>query len=222
MKIANIFKKKRKSIGKACLSAILVMIVLINITSYAVSVNYYRTLGSSEALNSPILNSQFSEENWNKWEMLTWGVYLSNFAQPFVDTYESAFSSSSGNGSQGAGYAALVFGGASDSGSEETLQNLLNYAITQQTGDFEKVVYVTFNTLNEDGSITRNDPPTRAGATETTDSSGDTEGESEEGSSETDGTEDISDITTSSSDVTIRPANLKDLFVEESGDDDTT
>lgn len=224
MKIANIFKKKRKSIGKACLSAILVMVVLINITSYAVSVNYYRTLGSSEALNSPILNSQFSEENWNKWEMLTWGVYLSNFAQPFVDTYESAFSSSSGNGSQGAGYAALVFGGASDSGSEETLQNLLNYAITQQTGDFEKVIYVTFNTLNEDGSITRNDPPTRAGATETTDSSGDTSDDTSgdaSGDASGDGTEDIGDIV-SSSDATIRPARITDLFVEESGDEDTT
>ena len=170
--------------------------------SYTASVDYYSSLGTQEALNSPILNSQFSTDNWNKWEMVVWGIYLSNFTQPFIDTYETAFSSSSDSGSKGAGYAALVFGGASDAGSEETIQSLLQFAIGQQKGDYEKQVYVTFNTLNSDGTIDRNDPQVSVP----------TVAENEEGEEGDESTEDLSSI--SSSTVNITPAIVSDLFFD--------
>lgn len=167
--------------------------------SYTASVDYYSSLGTQEALNSPILNNQFSTDNWNKWEMVVWGIYLSNFAQPFIDTYETAFSSSSNSGSKGAGYAALVFGGASDAGSEETIQSLLQFAIGQQKGDYEKQIYVTFSDLNSDGTIDRHDPQVSVPTV--------TEpAEGEDGET----TEDLSSI--SDSTVNLTPALVSDLF----------
>lgn len=212
-KITAFLKSKR--LKDILLKTICISITLGTVFSsfgYVSATSYYRTLGSQEALNSPILNSEFSSEDWNKWEMICWGVFCSNFTQPFIDTYESAFSSSSNKGSKGAGYAALVFGGASDSGSEETLQNLLNYAIGQQNSDWEKQIYVTYSTLSADNTITKNDP-TQAVAQS-----------AESGSTDTDGTSggtDTSSITADST-VNIRPATVKDLFFAQSASDGDT
>lgn len=68
------------------------------------------TLGTSEALGSPVLNDKFSSESWDKWELIVFGIYLSNFCVPLVDSYESAFSTSSTYGSKGAGLSALEIG----------------------------------------------------------------------------------------------------------------
>lgn len=191
--------KKLKNIAIYSLCVMSIIQAIYSTISFAWSVNYYRSLGSSEALNSPILNSQFNNDDWNKWEMVCWGVYLSNFTQPFVDTYESAFNSGATSGSKGAGYRALVFGGASDAGSEETLKNLLNYAIGQQNSDWEKTIYVTFNELDSDGKLVKNDPPANAGA------------EAEDPN--------VSGI---GADVNIRSAKVSDLFFAQSSSDGDT
>lgn len=119
-------------------------------------------LSTEAALNSPVLNSNFVTDDWNKWEMAVWGIYLSNFCKPLIDTYETAFTSGKG-GSDGAGYAALCFGSGSDAENNKVIQALCTDAIKyQQTSS--KQVYVaytyitgsdgtsmgsgTFNTLN--------------------------------------------------------------------------
>ena len=193
------FKKKIKSllVYGLCLASIVQAIY--STMSFTLSVDYYGQLGTNQALNSPILNSQFDSENWNKWETICWGVYLSNFAIPFVDTYESAFSSGSNSGSKGYGYNALVFGSGSDDGSERILQGLLNYAIAQQMGDYEKQIYITLNEVNSDGTITRHDPVTTASVPTETEES------------EDEGEEDIFEEAPQSS-SNIEPARVPDLF----------
>ena len=61
------------------------------------------TLGTPEALGSPLLNGNFSSESWDKWEMVVYGIYLSNFCIPLVDSYESALTTNASYGSQGSG-----------------------------------------------------------------------------------------------------------------------
>lgn len=199
-------KVKSKLLKKIIVHSLCVLTVIqavCSTVSFTASVDYYGSLGTQAALNSPVLNNQFNNENWNKWEMVCWGIYISNFAQPFIDTYETAFDASASNGSKGNGYRALVFGGATDAGSEQTLQNLLTFAIGQQKGDYEKQIYVTFNDINSDGTITRHDPEVSVEAPVVPEGS-------EEGSEEE--TSDLSDVTTV--DTTVQPAKVSDLFFQ--------
>jgi len=102
-------------------------------------------LSTNTALGSPVLNDDFVVEDWNKWEMEVWGIYLSNFCQPLVDTYETAFKTGAG-GNNGAGYKALCFGSGSDPENNETIQALCDEAILYQK-TVTKQLYVTYTTL---------------------------------------------------------------------------
>ena len=104
-------------------------------------------LGTDAALGSPILNNNATIDDWNKWEMLCWGVFLSNFCQPLVDDYRSAFQSGYG-GSNGKGYEALSFGTGNNRTNEETIEAFCNQAITYQEQITKKTVYVNFATIN--------------------------------------------------------------------------
>lgn len=126
-----------------------VIIILGTVSSmfvYAVNTGNYMMIGSKDSLGSPLLDTNFTSDQWNRWEMLTWGIYLSNFAFPLIDDYESAFTSGAG-GSNGSGFKALNFGGASDPSNNKTLTGLLNYAIGQQKQAGLKNIYVSFNPL---------------------------------------------------------------------------
>lgn len=109
-------------------------------------------LGTNEALGSPILNSKATTDNWNKWEMICWGVFLSNWCQPLIDTYDSAFSTSSNQGSKGAGYKALCFGSGSDQENNKTIESFCTYAIKNETSSTPKKVYVAYTQL-KDGKL---------------------------------------------------------------------
>ena len=91
-------------------------------------------LGTNAALNSPILNSNATTEGWNKWELICWGVFLSNWCVPLIDNYESAFTTSYGNSrsSNGAGFNALAFGSGSDQENNETIKDFVEYAVKIQ------------------------------------------------------------------------------------------
>lgn len=102
-------------------------------------------LGTNAALGSPILNNNFTINNWNKWEMLCWGVFLSNFCVPLVDDYETAFMTGKG-GSNGSGYNALCFGTGNDPINNETIESLTTYAAVQQKVT-QKEVYVCFSEI---------------------------------------------------------------------------
>ena len=107
-------------------------------------------LGTNKALGSPILNSKATTDNWNKWEMICWGVFLSNFCQPLIDTYESAFSTSSNTGSYGAGYKALCFGSGSDSENNKIIENFTTYAIQVEQSSQKKPIYVAYTHVGYD------------------------------------------------------------------------
>lgn len=141
----------------ACIVAVLIIQAIVSIITYAQGSRHYDLLGTNEALGSPILNPNFVAEDWNKWEAIVWGVYLSNFAIPLVDDYQSAFDSGSTRGSKGAGYRALMFGSGSDPANAQVIQDLLNYAVTQQKTGPIKPIYVVFNDVARDGFI-KNDP----------------------------------------------------------------
>lgn len=136
MRIRDIFKRT--------LAAGLVAIAILQtcVTAFAYNNSYIDQLGTNQALGSPILNNNFVLDDWNKWEMIGWGVFLSNFATPLIDDYESAFNSNSSQGSKGSGYKALQFGSGSDPANAGVMQGLLNYAITQQKTGAIKQVYV--------------------------------------------------------------------------------
>lgn len=115
-------------------------------------------LGTNSALGSPILNNDATVDNWNRWEMICWGVFLSNFCEPCIDSYVTAFQSGKQNslgqeGSGGAGYNALVMGTGNDAVNNETIESFCNYAVTQQTSNAIKKVYVSYSTI-EDGKLT--------------------------------------------------------------------
>ena len=137
--------KKMKSIVTKLLALILALTAITQVMlsgfGYA-NGNYINQLGSNKALGSPILNSNFVADDWNKWEMIAWGVFLSNFATPLIDDYNSAFNANSNSGSKGSGYKALQFGSGSDPANDKVLQSLLDTAITQQKNGQIKQVYV--------------------------------------------------------------------------------
>lgn len=111
-----------------------------------------QTLSTKESLNSPVLNNQFTQDNWNPWEMVCWGVFLSNFCQIGVDDYESAFSTTANYGSMGAGYAALKFSTGSDATNDETIKNLLDYAVNTRQKSGTKPIFIG---MDESGNKSR-------------------------------------------------------------------
>lgn len=123
-------------------------------------------LETNQALGSPILNEKATTNNWNKWEMICWGVFLSNFCQPLIDTYESAFSTSSGYGSNGDGYKALCFGSGSDPENNKIIKNFTSYAIKTETSSQKKQVYVGYTHVEySGGKLTIGDRPDPEGTT---------------------------------------------------------
>lgn len=103
-------------------------------------------LGTNSALGSPILNNNATTDDWNKWEMVCWGVYLSNFCQPLIDNYASAFTTGNG-GTEGAGYQALCFGTGSDQTNNEVIEDFTSYAIKVQEESTKKNVYVGYTQI---------------------------------------------------------------------------
>ena len=97
------------------------------------AVDFSSQLSSNEALGSPLLNeSTWEDADWNPWETVAFGVFLSNFPIPFVDDYQSSFQDN-GSGSKGVGLNALKYGSGNDSQANKVLGNLLSLAITDQS-----------------------------------------------------------------------------------------
>ena len=132
-----LFKKiDNKQLGKSILCILMIIISIFNIIlalpSHAAEVNFSKSLGTNKALGSPLLVNTATEEDWNKWEMLTFGIFLSNFCTPFIDSYRTAFSEGYG-GSEGSGKRALVFAAGGDVNSESIIRKMLSYCINLQS-----------------------------------------------------------------------------------------
>lgn len=122
------------------------------------------TLGTSEALGSPVLNDKFSSESWDKWELIVFGIYLSNFCVPLVDSYESAFSTNSTYGSKGAGLSALEIGSGNGDSTNSIIQQLTTQAINFQVQTATQQLYVAYTPLT-DGVLGETPDPNSDGTT---------------------------------------------------------
>lgn len=129
-------------------------------------IGYTRSLGTKDALGSPLLDSNFQYENWNKWEMVAFGIYLSNFCVPMVDSYETAFTLSGAesglSGSKGLGLKALQFGGGQDTEGDKALKAMVKYAVPAQKAATRKInaVYQNYE-MGEDGLKAVGEPERR-------------------------------------------------------------
>ena len=130
-----------KRVTALCLTLIVVLWTADTIVTGNLLYGKYE-VATGKALNSPILNNTFAKEDWNKWEMVCWGVFLSNFCEPGVDTYESAFTTKADFGSKGNGYKALVFGTGSDATNNETIEKLTNFAIDTRKSSGGLPIYI--------------------------------------------------------------------------------
>ncbi|GHU92729.1 hypothetical protein FACS1894208_00450 [Clostridia bacterium] len=136
---------------KQVTALLLVLIIIASVTALAVTSRYNQSATFSST-GSPLLNPNFTSDAWNKWEMVAWGVFLSNFVVPMADTYESAFSTSAGYGSKGSGFKALDFSTASDSNNNGIMQNFLQFAIDQASG-LMKPLYATYYYMDQFGTV---------------------------------------------------------------------
>lgn len=130
----NTFKKKLLAGMLAVLSVANVLVPL-----GANALDWTGSMGTNAALGSPLLNeTSWTTEDWNVWEMVAFGNFLSNFPVPLVDDYMSAFQKNHG-GSDGRGLDALKFSVAQDSQATKILQNLLSLALTDQSQQLSKI-----------------------------------------------------------------------------------
>lgn len=145
---------------------LLVSMLLPTVTVFASTPqSRYQQTNTFEASGSPLLNPNFTTNQWNKWETVAWGVFLSNFVVPMADSYESAFSTSSQEGSRGSGFKALNFSMSGDPAGRGILQDFLQFAIDSAQGN-QKELYVTYHYLDQAGNIiepsTPGDPHSKA------------------------------------------------------------
>ena len=105
---------------------------------------YSSDIGTSRALGSPLLNSSFEISDWNNYEMLAFGVFLSNFCTNGAeDNYETAFSTSATQGLKGKALDALSFGSSENSTNMQALKKMLAYAVDAQKKN-RKELYAKF------------------------------------------------------------------------------
>lgn len=169
------FKAFSKQLFKRLAAGALAIVTILSLMISVMDLSYARngildSLGSNNALGSPVLNNDAVTEDWNKWETIVWGIFLSNFCTPFIDSYESAFNLSASSGSEGSGTMALSFASGSDIANSQTLQDLTTYAINNQSTGARKIE-VSYNRYFGGGflALSMFNSSSNTGSTETTD-----------------------------------------------------
>lgn len=143
---------KQKYINRILAGFLVTILCLSNIftvTSFAVQTQF---LGSNVALGSPLMSNTFTIEDWDEWEMLCFGIFLSNFCQPFEDDYYSAFTEGSSKGSNGKGLEALKFAAGGDATSGGYLTDMVNYCVESQAQSY-KPIYVSYDYYEYDEKV---------------------------------------------------------------------
>lgn len=72
----------RESIKRKLAVFLLIILVLTNSMQIVSNAAQSGLLGSQAALGSPLTSNNFVVDDWDPWEMLCFGVFLSNFCQP--------------------------------------------------------------------------------------------------------------------------------------------
>lgn len=143
----------RKSLYGKFTSLLLIFIILFSdafsLVGHAAQANL---LGSNAALGSPLMSDEFTVDNWNSWEMLCFGIFLSNFCQPFEDDYNSAFTEGSNQGTQGRGLKALQFAAGGDVNASGYLADMVSYC-KQSQAEAYKPLYVRYGYYEYDENV---------------------------------------------------------------------
>lgn len=148
-------KSSLKRIGATALAGICLITTTSSIITIANAYNKTSgTLGTNVALGSPLLNNQMQADDFNPWEQIAWGIYLSNYVNPFVDDYYSAFNQGAGYGSNGAGSQSLQFSSGSEATNAEIIKQMTSLAINLRGSAGMKQIKLTINDMH-DGKITK-------------------------------------------------------------------
>ena len=100
------------------LTIVTLAINLVSVT-YAASDYYRDTLGTNYALGSPLASDDFSADDWDKWEMAIFGMFIGNYVKIGKESYMDAFKSGSD------GLKAMQFAAGGDVNSNGTLKKML-------------------------------------------------------------------------------------------------
>lgn len=125
-------------------TSLLTVMVVTNTASLVYGAGQSSRLGTRASNGSPLVSASYTDNNWDSWEMLCFGVFISNFCDPFTDSYDTAFSESATEGSKGKGLKALQFSTGGDSEADSYLQDMLAYCITAQGNDARPIT-VSYN-----------------------------------------------------------------------------
>lgn len=148
-------KSSLKRIGATALAGLCLITTTSSIITIANAYNKTSgTLGTNVALGSPLLNNQMQADDFNPWEQIAWGIYLSNYVNPFVDDYYSAFNQGAGYGSNGAGSQSLQFSSGSEATNAEIIKQMTSLAINLRGSAGMKQIKLTVNDMH-DGKITK-------------------------------------------------------------------
>lgn len=148
-------KSSLKRLGATALAGLCLITTTSSIITIANAYNKTSgTLGTNAALGSPLLNNQMQADDFNPWEQIAWGIYLSNYVNPFVDDYYSAFNQGAGYGSNGAGSQSLQFSSGSEATNAEIIKQMTSLAINLRGSAGMKQIKLTVNNMS-DGKITK-------------------------------------------------------------------
>ena len=88
--------------------------------------------------HSPLLSGNtMAVDEIDPWEMECFAVFLSNFCVPFVDSYATAFSSTSTIGSEGTGLDALQFATGGDLNSDSIIRRMITYTMENLANQYQ-------------------------------------------------------------------------------------
>lgn len=137
---------------------LLILVSVLNVIpirqSLGNKVNYSEALGTNKAINVPLVNENFTTDNYNKWDMQCFALFLSNFTVPFIDNYESAFTEGKG-GSDGAGALALQFAAGGDVDSGDALNQMIQWVL--QTAKKTALKPINTKLFAYDGNVMNKD-----------------------------------------------------------------
>lgn len=95
--------------------------------------------------HSPLLSGDtMAVDEIDPYELVCYGVFLSNFCVPFVDSYISAFSQTCDMGSKGAGAHALTFATGGDISSDSIVRRMTNYVLDSLAREYQPLVVESY------------------------------------------------------------------------------
>jgi len=145
-------ERKKASYKRIIAHILLSVFIISNILSLSAQATQINLLGTNAALGSPLVSENFTVDDWNSWEMLCFGIFLSNFCQPFEDDYASAFTEGASQGSKGRGLKALQFAAGGDVNTSGYLADMVSYCKESQAEAY-KPLYVRYGYYEYDENV---------------------------------------------------------------------